>query len=671
MKLMRAVGAKPGGGGGAGAAGDGGDEDDVPKEIIREGEKKVVACQLVETDASGKASVTVTLPPQTGRVIARFVAVKGLDHAEGQRAVDVKLGAFADARLPRLLVPGAELKVRVDITNHFAEAVNVLVKGTGLTEELREAVKPGQKSVELPLVAKESGTLVLQTSDGKGRPIDRRELPVTLLDDQPVTYSRLEFGGAAQGVPVAADEEVVVYEGAGPLLKGVVTNVFTTTESWFGHAEALSAQVAVHAVMLAAIEKGLLSDEGLKEQLRSTLNRDVRALDEKFCPAAGTDGLCRPYPGIAPSPLWSAWVGRNLHAARRALAQIDTKDQRVAEAYALSKTILGRIDGALKSKKLSTAELGGYDQNGDSVIPVEIDGKVVYRVLTDDAVSKWAIEKLLPKIDWDAKTTELGFSKAYDTWRFLRAFERVGALQYLTDVATALWLKGERARFADVYRKITRGMILTQEPGLLQGPALLGGVYSTPMALVRFLELQLLVGKAQAQAKAGEKARLAGKPLAFGERATGGGTLELPAGAIARVDKKGKIRWEGAPGPEAATARISTTQAKVGDELALELTLSGDLDPTEHYAIVAVPSTVAIKQTEDILSDYRGQLIYGQQVTGGARLQLMAIPFRGARTMRLLLEGAYPGRSPGRVAIRHVEKSDGMSVRPLPEVAVE
>lgn len=668
MMKMAAPAKAVAGGGGSAAAG-GANEDDVPKDIIREGEKKVVACQLVETDANGRASVTVTLPPQTGRVIARFVAVKGLDHAEGQRAVDVKLGAFADARLPRVLVPGAELKLRVDITNNFADAVNVLVKGTGLTQELREAVKPGSKTVELPLVARESGTLILQTSDGKGTPIDRRELPVALLDDQAVTYSRLEFGGAAQGVPVAADEEVVVYEGAGPLLQGVVMNVFTTTESWFGHAEALSAQVAVHAVLLAAIDKGLLADEGLKEQLRSTLNRSVRSLDEKFCPATGTDGLCRPYPGIAPSPLWSAWVGRNLHAARRALAQVGGNDQRVAEAATRVKAITARVDGALKAKRLSTAELGGYDQSGEAVIPVEIDGKVVYRVLTDDAVSKWAVDKLLPKIDWDAKTNELGFARAYDTFRFLKAFERTGALQYLTDVATALWLKGDRARFADVYRKITRGMILTQEPGLIQGPALLGGVYSTPMALVRFLELQLLVGKEQA--KAGATAKLAGRVVPFGQRATGGGTLELPAGAIARVDKKGKVRWDAAPGPEAATTRLSSTQAKVGEELALEVTLSGDLDPMEHYAIVAVPSTVAIKQTEDILSDYRGQLLYGQQVTGGTRLQLLAIPFRGSRSMKLLLEGAYPGKSPGRVAIRHIEKADGLSVRRIADVVVE
>jgi hypothetical protein len=186
---------------------------------------------------------------------------------------------------------------------------------------------------------------------------------------------------------------------------------------------------------------------------------------------------------------------------------------------------------------------------------------------------------------------------------------------------------------------------------------------------VRFLELQLLIGKERSQA--GAKAKLGGRSLAYGERVTGGGTLELPPGAIARVDKKSRVKWDAGAGPEAATTRLSSTHAKIGDELALEVTLSGDLDPTEHYAIVAVPSTVAIKQTEDILSDYRGQLLYGQQVTGGTRLQLLAVPFRGARTMRLLLEGAYAGKSPGLVAIRHIEKADGVSVRPIADVVVE
>jgi hypothetical protein len=35
------------------------------------------------------------------------------------------------------------------------------------------------------------------------------------------------------------------------------------------------------------------------------------------------------------------------------------------------------------------------------VIPIEVDGKVVYRVLTDDAVTRWATERLLPTLPLD------------------------------------------------------------------------------------------------------------------------------------------------------------------------------------------------------------------------------------------------------------------------------
>ena len=94
---------------------------------------------------------------------------------------------------------------------------------------------------------------------------------------------------------------------------------------------------------------------------------------------------------------------------------------------------------------------------------------------------------------------------------------------------------------------------------------------------------------------------------------------------------------------------------RVGEELALQVELDADRDPLEYYALIAVPSTTSVKQTEDILSDYRGQLLYGQQGQGGTQMQLLVVPFRGSRSMRLLLEGAYRGHAPGLVLIRHIE----------------
>ena len=94
-----------------GDGGQGGEEDDGPKEEVREGDKKVVFCQRIVTDASGRAQVEVTLPPQTGRVMMRVVAAQKLEFAQGQSELDVKRVAGAEARLPRSFVPGAELHV--------------------------------------------------------------------------------------------------------------------------------------------------------------------------------------------------------------------------------------------------------------------------------------------------------------------------------------------------------------------------------------------------------------------------------------------------------------------------------------------------------------------------------------------------------------------------------
>ena len=45
------------------------------------------------------------------------------------------------------------------------------------------------------------------------------------------------------------------------------------------------------------------------------------------------------------------------------------------------------------------------------MIPVEIDGQVVYRVLTDDAVTRWASEKLCRASTWMPRTRRLRFPR--------------------------------------------------------------------------------------------------------------------------------------------------------------------------------------------------------------------------------------------------------------------
>ena len=85
------------------------------------------------------------------------------------------------------------------------------------------------------------GVLALQMKGPDGKVYDRREVSMQTISEQPVTFSRLQFGDGGQ-ISIGADETARVYAGAGPLLRGMAMNVYTTSESWFGHAEALSAR---------------------------------------------------------------------------------------------------------------------------------------------------------------------------------------------------------------------------------------------------------------------------------------------------------------------------------------------------------------------------------------------------------------------------------------------
>jgi hypothetical protein len=208
----------------------------------------------------------------------------------------------------------------------------------------------------------------------------------------------------------------------------------------------------------------------------------------------------------------------------------------------------------------------------------------------------------------------------------------------LEDAKVAL-AAGQRGRdaFERLYRLAARDLLLTKEPGLLHGPALLGGVYAAPMAMVRFLEL----------------------------------TLRIPPMTVTRIDRPGTVRFTSGPPAPWVTATFAARDLSLrGGKTSLTIELDGSKDPGEYYAIVAVPSNLAITQTEDILADYKGNLLYGQQSTGAAKAQLMAVPFRGNRRMSLWLEALHSGASPGVVAIRHVARPDEETVIALPAVTV-
>ena len=96
----------------------------------------------------------------------------------------------------------------------------------------------------------------------------------------------------------------------------------------------------------------------------------------------------------------------------------------------------------------------------------------------------------------------------------------------------------------------------------------------------------------------------------------------------------------------------------MGEESEILIQLDKDKDPSEYYAIIAVPSVLAIRQTDDLLSDYKGQLLYGQKTGGGLKIQMITAPFRGSGKMIIHTEASQKGESQGFVLVRHISNPD-------------
>jgi hypothetical protein len=276
---------------------------------------------------------------------------------------------------------------------------------------------------------------------------------------------------------------------------------------------------------------------------------------------------------------------------------------------------------------------------------------------------RWASKFLLPELDARLPTAELAIAAAAAREPSLRSFGRTGGLPELTQLAMAYWLQGDPARFAQLFALLTRGMIGPLEQGGGQVPAMLGGTFAAPMAMVRFLSLLSLMARSPGQPPKGARA---GAPV------PGPARLEPAEGALLRFDRPAVVSpFE--PGTNLASfarLEIFPTSVKLGEELGLTITLDEGREPQEYVAVIAVPSTTAIKPSPELQLDVKADLGAGPAGTGEGRLQLLSVPFRGSRTLRLTLEGAYTGSSSGLVAIRHLESGADHVALAIPEVTV-
>ncbi len=661
-------------GGHAHAAGDH-DDESSEGEIVREGEVKIAFMGVVRTGADGKAHLDAPLPPQTGRLAWRVTAIAGLDWVSTEKQTDLVREASVEIKAPRALVAGGMLDLQLVTQSKSSKSLRLQVTGAGF-ERAASLPVPSGKHTHLLAWPAQAGEIVAALVDDDGKVHDKRKVVIADVARQKVTWSRLATGGG-KAITVKGGEKVTAYATPGALLHGIVSNMVTTMESWFPHAEALSAQVAVRATLLAAIERRLLADDGYAPQLRGGFEQAVLKLQRELYDPQGR--MIRPYPGVAGNPLWSAWVANNLHIARRAFAQVPQARARVgaAAATALDQLAKDLGDGMVARGENTDKHGFSVSRDGAETVEIAVEGGGRFEVVTDDAVQQFVLDKLGPALEQcgDDCADPKALGKALDHFRLVRAFSRVGRLQWLVAQAKAALAAGPKgqATFDKLFDITAQGFVLSQEPGMLQGPALLGGVYSQPMALPRFVELLLAMGL-----RGGDNGAVAAtvddsnKKLHWGEavEVKRFAELRLPRGAIARIDRPGSVDLRASSEKPFARAMVAKAELQIGEQSELVVELDAAADPLEFYALVAVPATVAIRQTQDALSDYKGQLIYGQQAMGGAKMQIIAVPFRGLRTLRIWIEGLLPGQAPGLVAIRHVHDSDRSCALPIPAVRV-
>lgn len=636
-------------------------EESKEQDEVREGERKVLFCGLIQTDDKGMVNVTVPMPPQTGRVKVRFTAVQKYEYAETTKDIDVAKTSYIEVNVMPLLMPGAKIVVKASVVNSGKKRVKLVVSGAGIENKIEESFTSGANEYEFQVEGNTFGRLELKLVDDSGKTLDKREVSLKNIGSYPVTFSDVQVSDG-NSVTVEDGRRVAIYANPGMLLQGMVMNVVTSMYSWFGHAEALSSSVTIRAILLRAIDEKIIEDEGLRDTLKSDLVKTVKDLNEAFYDHGNR--LFRPYPGLNTDEQWSLWSIRNLGLALNYLEGSANLKKEFKDTIRLAKEMVDGTYKILEKKKIKVDEQALYDFEKDKeMLPVEINGKVVYKLITDTAVVDWFLSRMYRNIDMDPQVPlNKAFIINYDLFRFLRSIERTGEIYYLTQNAKALYLQKNKG-FQPLFNRIARGVVMTQEPGVIKGPALLGGVYSSPLTIVSFLDLLVTMAKDKQFSKSsvtvdGKVYPLGNGPVVLEAK---GKDLVVKADAytVIRVDQQKELNLLDYTGNKPFfKVNIDDKNMKMGGETEMVIELNKGLNPTEYYALIAVPSTLSVKQTADLLSDYKGQLIYGQREMGSQKIQLIAVPFRGSKQIVLKLGAAQKGMSDGYVLVRHISNPD-------------
>ncbi len=639
-----------------------------PAETIREGEKKVVYCAAVTTDENGRARIEAELPPQTGRCKVRFIAVNKFDYREKIQEIDCEKKSYVEASVNTLLVPGAKLSLKASVVNSSGENITLKISGACVEKEESIEIKEKVSEAGFNLIGRNYGKLFLSLTDKNDKTLDRRDFTVNNISSMPVTFSDIMISDGA-AVKIEKAGAVAIYSNPARLMNNIIANMNTVMYSWFGHAEAISASIAIRAMILRAAADKLINSEGLYDKLILDLKKSVKDFNESFYDK--NTGLVYPYPGSPVNLNFSAWAAKNLSAAVTAISGSESLKTELEPQCIIMAEMLEKMIPELARRKVSMQEIAFFDPAAkDEIIPVEIDGKVIYKTPIDGAVIDFFTQKFIPVLDIDKigrPDRAAAFTKAYDTYRFLKAFERTGMLYYTLINMKAL-LKKEDKNFFKLFNEVSKGLINTNEPGLIQGPAMLGGVYSAPQTFVKYIELLIEMAKLDKITKEAaveiiingksEKIIVSDEPYII-DGAGSDITVKMPAFAALRYDREHEINiYDHLEKPSFFKLTSDKNSYQIGDEGTLTAVLDDGCDAGEYYALIAAPSNLSIRQSEDILSDYRGQVLYGQKSSGAVKMQFITVPFRGSKTLTVSLEGAVKGESEGFVCVRHISNPE-------------
>jgi uncharacterized protein YfaS (alpha-2-macroglobulin family) len=459
----------------------------------------------VHTDASGKATVEVTLPDNLTRYRVVAIAVAGeRQFGKGESAVTARLPLMVRPSPPRFLHFGDAFKLPVVVQNQTDAAMTVRLavraSNLALTEGAgREVSVPPNDRVEVqfPMAAEMAGTARLQVVGASGRNTDAAELALPVWTPATAeafaTYGVIDDGapGNAIAQPVALPGKVVPQFG-GLEVTTASTNLAALTDAMLylvHYPFECAEQRASRVLAIAALQDVLVAFHARDMPSAAAMETSVRADIERLSQMQNKDGgfafWDRGYPSV---PYLTVYVASALgHAkakgyavppaildgARRYLRDIERhypafyapEVRRAISAFALStRKQLGEPDVA-KGKQL-LAQAGGADK-----LSMEADGWLLGLFAQDASAQserKAIVRHALNRVSETAGAANFVTSYGDGNYLLLSSDRRVDAVMLdalIQEQTSGGAAPGSPRELADLIPKVVTGLLAHRKAG--------------------------------------------------------------------------------------------------------------------------------------------------------------------------------------------------------------